>query len=102
MKSKNYFIMSLLLIFLALVLFFVGVPRENPLVIGVSIIILFLGIASLIKWSTVAYTWTCSECGESFKISFLQSLKGRNGGRNCKQLLCPKCNERVWCKAIRI
>ena len=102
MKSKNYLIMSLLLIFLAIVIFFTGIPLENPLIIGVSIITMLLGIASLIKWSIVAYTWTCDDCKKTFKISFMQSLTGRDGGKNLKQLICPTCNKPVWCKANKL
>ena len=101
MKSK-LFIMGLLLIFLSVIMFVVGIPSEKPLINGVGIITLFLGIASLIKWSTVAYTWTCDECKEIFKISFLQNLTGINGGRKRKQLVCPKCNKTVWCKSTKV
>ena len=64
--------------------------------IGVSI--LFIGLIMVIYWSTKNFIWKCSNCNNTFEITWKQNLLGMNMGVNEKLLYCPYCKDKTDCK----
>ena len=64
--------------------------------IGLSL--LLIGCIMLFYWSTKYFIWKCSNCNNTFEITWKQNLLGMNMGVNDKLLYCPYCKDKTDCK----
>ena len=64
--------------------------------IGLSM--LLIGAIMVVYWSTKNFIWKCSNCNNTFEITWKQNLLGMNMGVNDKLLYCPYCKDKIDCK----
>lgn len=62
-------------------------------------LILIESLYLLIK-SVVKYNYKCKKCGTVFDPNVKEKLFGINGG-DIKELYCPHCQSRQWCKPVK-
>lgn len=99
-RNKGYFIASIILNVISLIVVFVGLVAEDVWISIISTVFLIAGLLMIMHWSTISYKWVCDKCGEVFEITFWQNVLGINGGINYKKLYCPKCQKKNFCKGV--
>lgn len=101
MKSKFYFIPSIVILVAGLFFLFYSAIINNISLLILSIIIFVTGMLMLIHWSTISYSWKCEKCNSVIELSFWENVKGLNIGVNKKLLFCQVCNKKISFKGIR-
>lgn len=89
-------ISSLIIAFWMIIL---GGCFSNMIVFWIGFFIIIAEAVGVFLWSVNKLNWKCNQCGTVFSISWQQNLTGINGG-SVKELYCPHCQKKTWCKPV--
>ena len=73
-------------------------PWQLVAILGICIVFLISCLYAL-KLEVSVGVYKCKECGYEIVPTYKEAMKARHRGFT-RNLVCPKCNKRTWCKKV--
>ncbi len=96
MKNRIKTIMILIGVVALFTLIFSGAFGKMT-IFWIAFVVIIAEAIFAICYTVKKQNWVCEKCGTEFSPKAKEVIFGINGG-TAKQLFCPKCQKKTWCK----